>query len=356
MIALFTSNTKGGIIQFTMQLLKTLNEIGVSTIAFVPDNAQYTMNEEWKDKIFSYTKIRSVNYKNSGVKAIADKITSTGADVFWCMDDSILAMQAALLLKNITIYCTIHDAIPHPSMHETFKDKIQRTVTNLYRKKVRGCAERIFVLSTEVKNLVIKNQAYLKDKLFMLPLGAHIPDVELQKPSDLTAEAKRFYLFFGRIDKYKGIENLLRAYQCVSENNLPLVIAGGGELSSEEKELYSQSKNVMLLNRFISDSEMLWMLKNALCVVLPYIEASQSGVLPIAYYYGVPVIVSDVPGLTQFVENGTTGIVASDVKALAEAMDITNRGVLGDMGNNAKKYYEDNLDWKTNLKKIFVQE
>jgi hypothetical protein len=39
---------------------------------------------------------------------------------------------------------------------------------------------------------------------------------------------------------------------------------------------------------------MLYLIRNALTVVLPYIEASQSGVTPIAYHFGVPVITSNV--------------------------------------------------------------
>ena len=61
----------------------------------------------------------------------------------------------------------------------------------------------------------------------------------------------------------------------------------------------------------ISDKEMIWLFKHAKAVILPYIEATQSGIIPIAYKYRLPVVISNVPGLMQFVDNGKTGFVCS---------------------------------------------
>ena len=45
-------------------------------------------------------------------------------------------------------------------------------------------------------------------------------------------------------------------------------------------------------------------------IVLPYIEASQSGVVMSAFGAGIPVIVTPVGGLSEQVEDGVTGLVA----------------------------------------------
>ena len=47
-IAVFTNNTEGGIIQFAMELLRDLNELGYSTLCYLPDNAKYSLREELK--------------------------------------------------------------------------------------------------------------------------------------------------------------------------------------------------------------------------------------------------------------------------------------------------------------------
>ena len=57
-------------------------------------------------------------------------------------------------------------------------------------------------------------------------------------------------------------------------------------------------------------------------MVLPYIEASQSGVIPIAYHFGKPVIATEVGGLPDMVDHGRTGYLVPpcDANALAKAL------------------------------------
>ena len=49
------------------------------------------------------------------------------------------------------------------------------------------------------------------------------------------------------------------------------------------------------MNRYIKDTEIANLYKNAACVVYPYISATQSGVLSLAYYFETPILASDVP-------------------------------------------------------------
>ena len=49
--------------------------------------------------------------------------------------------------------------------------------------------------------------------------------------------------------------------------------------------------------------------ERASVVVLPYIEASQSGIIPIAYSFKKPVIVTNVGSIPEVVENGITGYI-----------------------------------------------
>ena len=84
--------------------------------------------------------------------------------------------------------------------------------------------------------------------------------------------------------------------------------------------------------------------------MLPYIEATQSGVIPIAYKFGVPVIVSNVDGLTQFVDNEKTGFICSREKDYVDALrklEIdTTRSV---MSENAVQYHLQHMNWKKNI-------
>lgn len=58
-------------------------------------------------------------------------------------------------------------------------------------------------------------------------------------------------------------------------------------------------------------------------MVLPYVEASQSGVVEAAFAAALPSVVTPVGGLAEQIENGVTGLVAGavDATALADAIE-----------------------------------
>ncbi len=99
-----------------------------------------------------------------------------------------------------------------------------------------------------------------------------------------------------------------------------MIIAGKGQLSEEESQLIQSECHITSAIRFISDEEMVWLFQNAQCVVLPYIEVSQSGVLPIAYKFAKPIIVSNLQGLTENVVVTKTEFIFRTEDELSELL------------------------------------
>ncbi|PYU09141.1 MAG: hypothetical protein DMG37_24220, partial [Acidobacteria bacterium] len=85
--------------------------------------------------------------------------------------------------------------------------------------------------------------------------------------------------------------------------------------------------------------------RRATVVVLPYIEASQSGVIPMAYSAGKPVVATTVGGLPEMVENGRTGYLVppGDSAQLAEGVTklLLDETLRRRMGANAKRKIEE---------------
>ena len=94
-------------------------------------------------------------------------------------------------------------------------------------------------------------------------------------------------------------------------------------------------------NSWISDSTRDELFQRAAVVVLPYVSATQSGVVPVAYSFGKPVVVTDVGALSETVDHGRTGLVVPprDVKALAEAIItlLRNKQSRRQMGANGRR-------------------
>jgi len=170
------------------------------------------------------------------------------------------------------------------------------------------------------------------------PVNDAFPDTELT-----PAEAKRrlglrddekAILFFGRIRPYKGIEYLLNAFRLLladEQANYRLLVAGEPKKGSEEylHEIRQsvardfKQGQVILRIQFIPDEEMELYLKGADVLVLPYKEIFQSGVLFLAYSFGLPVVATDVGSFREEIVEGSTGFLCKpgDPADLAKAIE-----------------------------------
>ena len=132
------------------------------------------------------------------------------------------------------------------------------------------------------------------------------------------------FLFFGRIQRYKGIDLLLEAFQLVIREvpNARLIIAGSGKFWFDPASYQIPDENLLILNRFIPASELADLIDASTTVVCPYRDATQSGVVMSAYAFCKPVVVTDVGALREVVEHGRTGLVVppDDAGALADAL------------------------------------
>ena len=354
-IVLFTANVNGGIVQLAIQLLKELSMMEFSVNCFIPDVAQYSCDEQLAHQVNLYKKVNAIWKNDRRVKKIARQITDLSPDLVWYVDTSPLSAEVGLCLtgKTCQIY-SVHDPSPHPTNEKLgFKrsslERWKQVLRYFFLRKV----DYIATFSQVSRERYADMHPKFREKLRVVNLGAHIPDVSPVKPAELIG-CERYYLFFGRIDKYKGIADLVKAFNRLDDNYPKLVIAGSGSLTPDEEHLITLNlPRIVLLNRFISDSEMVYLFEHSLAVVLPYVEASQSGIIPIAYKVGKPVITSDLDGLTQFVENGITGLVCSTSNELENGLrQMADAEFSSLLGNNARKYYLSNLEWRQSLQKF----
>ncbi|MFU8772828.1 MAG: glycosyltransferase family 4 protein, partial [Anaerolineales bacterium] len=158
-------------------------------------------------------------------------------------------------------------------------------------------------------------------------------------------------LFLGRITAYKGLDVLLDAYGEVSKRHpVRLSIIGEGNLRPYETAL-SELVNLEIVNHWIKDVEIDNYLRNADIVLLPYTQASQSGVLDLAAAYGRPVIATKVGGIPEQIKDGKTGLLI-EPGSTAQLVNAIERLVVDPeyasrLGKNLQKDYAENRSWDT---------
>lgn len=151
-----------------------------------------------------------------------------------------------------------------------------------------------------------------------------------QTPSDLIAASPVCnLLYFGVLRPYKGVEDLVRAFDALSPEeieNYRLTIVGepweGYTRPAEAVAVSRYRDRITFIDRYVTDSEVATYFAAADAVVLPYRRCSSSGPLHIAMSHGLPVAVPAVGGLVEAVM-GYTGAVLlppGDVGALTDAL------------------------------------
>lgn len=142
--------------------------------------------------------------------------------------------------------------------------------------------------------------------------GAPLPKDEARRRLGITE--KNVILYFGYIRKYKGIQYLIQAVPKFI-NHLDAMTIIAGEFY-EDKTPYLQEiektgrpEKIRLVDEFIPDEQVNLYFSAADIVVLPYIHATQSGIMQIALSYELPCLVTRVGGLPEMVDDGQTGFI-----------------------------------------------
>jgi len=169
-----------------------------------------------------------------------------------------------------------------------------------------------------------------------------------------------YFLFFGFIRDYKGLDLLVEA---MSDPRLKAsgakVIVAGEFYSNEEKYLqlikkHGVSDDIILKTEFIPDDQVAHFFNACDVVVQPYKDATQSGVTQIAYHFEKPMIVTNVGGLAEIVPHGKSGFVCEpNVKDLAETLvNVLQPGVVNQLTEGTKEEKK-RFTWETMVESIF---
>lgn len=353
-IALIYLGRKGGAVPYSFEMTKALLQKNVSVFCVL---SEYIQNkEEWEKLSMANSQLSVVfipTYKSKldfvksifnekPYKLVAQQIKRFEPDAIYLPMISLNARKIIKRLPEISLVTTIHDFSQHLGsrnliiqwMHEYILRRTDKFVV-LTKSYVELTADKYHVPLDWVQHIPHANFSYYN----------------VDEISPTLDEIHHSILFFGRITKYKGISILLKAFGLIIRKlpDMKLIIAGSGELDLEDMAMIDKyHQNIILKNGWLPDSSIWELFSNTDITIIPYIEASQSGVVAISFSAGRTVVASDIGGLREQVEPGN-GILVSPNAPIELAETIislySNPNKIIELNKYAYKYATESLTW-----------
>ena len=279
----------------------------------------------------------------------AKKIAKTEPDVlimkYWMtyFAPSLGVVANCLKKQGCKVISILDNVIPH---ERRFFDK---PLTSWFLKRNSG----FVVMSQSVRDDLLDLQPNARFILQEHPLYDHFGEIMDKRLAIEQLELdpdKKTLLFFGLIRDYKGLDLLIEVMTLLDES-YQLVIAGEsyGDFGKYRQAIENSQacSRIKVLNRYIADDEVPRLFSAADLLVAPYRSATQSGVIPVAYHFDLPVVATDVGGLKENIERAGTGLVClPTIESLSETIQAffrLNKNVFVDNIKKEKKI----LSWET---------
>ncbi len=277
---------------------------------------------------------------------------------FEFFDRTLLMLYYRILGKKIIL--TVHNVnVRKRDSNDSFLNRIS------LRFQYNFC-HHIFVHTERMRTELVSDFRIPKSKVSIIPFGINntVPNTALS-----TEEAKqqtglnsgdKALLFFGNIAPYKGVEYLISAFTALllKDRSYRLIIVGRPK---GPENYWKQIQQAIVHSRigdriiqrieYIPDESTELYFKAADVLILPYTQVFQSGVLFLAYSFGLPVIAADVGTLTEEIIEGESGFVFKPRDSLDLARKVEeyfNSELFGDLENRRtqiRKYANERYSW-----------
>ena len=338
---------RGGIAQFSAPLLRSLQKKNsVKPFTFkrqyptflFPGETQFVSNDDTADKIAAVRILDSINpfsYFSAARKINKEKSNLFITNYWMSFFGPAFGIISRRINENTKQISILHNVIPHE----------KRFFDTLFNRFFLEKTDGFVVMSDTVLNDLLSLKPSAKYLRIDHPVYTHFGDkieqnealTKLKLPSD-----KKTLLFFGLIRDYKGLDLLIEAMNLL-DDGYQLLIAGEVYGSFEKyDELIKNSKavnRIHLSNQYISDSDVsLYFSASDVCI-LPYKNATQSGITAVSNHFSLPIIATDVGGLKETVSHLKTGIIVNEPKT-----DLISEAIQYYFANNLKELFAENIE------------
>jgi glycosyltransferase involved in cell wall biosynthesis len=287
-LLVISQGDKGGVVTYATEIIKHFRR---DKDVYVGHETQYTIPFAYKRSSKSSNRyIRVLQYLCSlfiiFLRCFFKKYNQVV--IFSSADPFSYCVLRICLLTNTQSYFVVHDGIPHVG------DNISQITYNRYL-FMQAHANNLVFLSEYVRELV-KNNLKIDKPYVIIPHG--LIDLGETPSSRKVHNGKPKILFFGRLSVYKGVNNLINAVQKMDDSKYEELLVIGTSVKGFHPKNTNNPK-IRIKEGFVSDEVLASLLNEYDILVMPYLEASQSGVATLAINYLIPTIATDVGGIKE---------------------------------------------------------
>ena len=179
-------------------------------------------------------------------------------------------------------------------------------------------------------------------------INENAQDIDLEKTFDIKDD---YVVYIGRIDESKGCKEMFEyflEYKKIYNSNLKLVLAGKSAME------IPRNKDIVTLG-FVSEDEKVNLIRKSKLLILPSKFESLSLSTLEAMYLKIPVLLNgkcEVLKQHAILSNG--GLYYENKWEFIETLDylIRNSKIAERMGENGRKYVNENYEWNVVMKKL----
>lgn len=250
----------------------------------------------------------------------------------------------------------IHNTFKHCNLihtiHEVGSHQDGISTTSLINAIIKDKSKVIFHSESTLRRFLNINGSN-NNPVKVIPFGKFETNLLYEKDVDLGIDIPKgqiVFLCFGRIKPYKGLDLLLEAVNELerTSSRFSLIIAGSGNDPSLDS--FNKKANCIIINKHLSNNEMMKLNRLASVVLMPYHSASQTGIAPTAFLFGNPIVATSVGALPEVIVDHKNGLLVEqdNAKAFSNAMKqlIDNPDLLQRLREGASQFgCNDKYDW-----------
>lgn len=226
----------------------------------------------------------------------------------WCRIPIIDYIFISLFSKYSKIIFTLHNTTVNHG-----EKSISAGLFSFGYKKFLRKTTKIIVHTEYSKNKFKLDYPEFANKIMVIPHGMLTFPKKIKNKFNFKFNQNKVLLFFGHIERYKGLDILVEAMSHLKHNNLILLVAGKANieldsLKNRVNELSITSK-IHWHTKFIDDADVEEIYGYSDLVILPHRHIDQSGILMSAINFCKPVVASNTGGFSEIIENGKHGFL-----------------------------------------------